>query len=343
MPTLRKRGDSWQAQIRRDGAKPISRSFRLKADALAWARQTEAEIERAGFSTDRRQLRALTVGDLLCRYLDTITPHKRSAPIETFRIGVILREKLAEVSLASLRPSHIAEHRDNRLRRVKPETVRKDLALLRHLFEIARREWGLPLADNPAAEVRKPQPPQARARRLDPGEQEKLQRALATCRNPCLRALMTLALETGMRRGELLAARWEHLDMERRTLLLPLTKNGHAREVPLSPIAVALLDQLRASGAEGGRILDTTASAVRQAWVRLTRRAKIANLHFHDLRHEAISRLFEKGLSIPEVAVVSGHRDFRMLQRYTHLRAEDIAAKLAGPTQPPPLRLVVSN
>ena len=132
-----------------------------------------------------------------------------------------------------------------------------------------------------------------------------------------------------MRRGEILNMRWCDLSVEKRTLHIPVTKNGHARTIPLSSGALAILRTLsdgRASGSE--HILPITQDAAKMAWKRLVKRAGLVNLRFHDMRHEAISRFFEKGLNVPEVALISGHRDPRMLFRYTHPRAEDIAAKL---------------
>jgi integrase len=128
-----------------------------------------------------------------------------------------------------------------------------------------------------------------------------------------------------MRRGEILAIKKEHIDCSKRTLLIPESKNGRARTIPLSVAAVELLS---AHTTNEGRLFTITANAFRLAWERVKRRAQIEGLHFHDLRHEAISRLFEKGLSVPEVALISGHRDLRMLLRYTHPMSEGILRKL---------------
>jgi len=136
---------------------------------------------------------------------------------------------------------------------------------------------------------------------------------------------MDIAIQTGMRRGELLKIKWQDLDLEERTLQLYDTKNGEDRKVPLTTAAASILAKWSSSSE---RIFPVTSVAVRQAWDRLVKRAGITNLHFHDLRHEGISRFFEMGLSVPEVALISGHKDPRMLFRYTHLRAEDIVRKL---------------
>jgi integrase len=138
--------------------------------------------------------------------------------------------------------------------------------------------------------------------------------------------MIILAIETGMRRGEILSLRWEHIDLDRRVAHLPMTKNGGSRDVPLSTRAAAMLVKLGAS--DRGPVFDVTAHAFEQAWRRLRHRAGLHDLRFHDMRHEAISRLFEKGFNAVEVAAVSGHADVHTLVRYTHLRAVDLVALL---------------
>jgi len=146
-------------------------------------------------------------------------------------------------------------------------------------------------------------------------------------RSPLLAPIIRFAIETGMRRGEIVNVRWEDIDFETSTLHIPITKNGHSRTIPLTEEAGGILKALPSADE---RVFPVSGNAIRLAWDRLKRRVGIEDLHFHDLRHEAISRFFEMGLSVPEVALISGHRDYRMLFRYTHLRAEDVAKKLAN-------------
>lgn len=326
MATIRKRGEKWQVQVRRKGQQPLSRSFQKKADAQTWARNTEADLDRQGLPPNTRQLKSTTVHDLIERYRDTMTVRKRGKVQETDRLNLMLRHRLAKATLAELSPSIFTKYRDERLTCCKPETVRRELSLLQHVFEIARREWGVPITVNPLANVKKPPADPPRERRLDGDELDRLIEACAKCRNKLIKPLILLAIETAMRRGELLNIRWQDIDFGRRTLHIPQTKNGHPRTIPLSPKALEILQQLH--GSNEPRVFPFSPNAVRLSWQRLTKRAGINNLHFHDLRHEAISRFFELGLSVPEVALISGHRDFRMLFRYTHLRAEDVATKL---------------
>ena len=156
-------------------------------------------------------------------------------------------------------------------------------------------------------------------------ELDRLLKGCGSSRVWWLEPLIILAIQTGMRRGELLGIQTADLDFEARTLHIPVTKNGHPRTIPLTEKASAVL---KASISDSDRIFPPSANAFRLAWERLKRRVGIEDLRFHDLRHEAISRFFEMGLSVPEVALISGHRDYRMLFRYTHLRAEDVVKKL---------------
>ena len=325
MATFRKRGNSWEAQVRRVGFPPVTKSFRNKKTAEAWARQIEQELERTGVLVDRRRLRAATLMDICVRYEGEVSVRKRARDREHYFLRSICRSPLATISLETLSAEHIAAYRDLRLRTLKPASVCRELALLRHVVEIARREWGYPLPSNPVKDVRLPRLPTHRTRRLENNELDRILAVAAQLRNNLAAPLITLAVETGMRRGELLDAKWSNLNEKDATLFLPTTKNGHSRHVPLSPLALAALNRLPRTC---DRIIPMTANAVRLMWERLLRRAEVHDLHFHDLRHEAISRFFEIGLSIAEVAAVSGHRDFRMLFRYTHPRPAHIARKL---------------
>jgi integrase len=328
MATIRKRGSSWQAQVRREGFPPLSKTFPSKADAAAWARDQERAIDRAELPTTARALKGLTVGDLLRRYSEAITPTKRGAEPEQYRIRTILRHDLAQVALNKLSPAAVAQYRDDRLKLVQPGTVRRELAIVQHCFEVAKKEWGLPIPANPVQQIAIPGAQKSRERRLEEGESNILASA-ALASAWYIHPLIALAIETGMRRGELLSIRWRDVDMTAPTIRILKTKNGHPRTIPLTPKAVEILASLER---KDERVLPVTPNAVRLAWERLRKRAGLEDLRLHDLRHEAVSRFFEYGLTVPEVALISGHRDPRMLSRYTHLRPEKVAEKLAKAT-----------
>ena len=324
MASIRKRGNKWQAQVRRGGARPVSRSFHQRADAERWARQVEAAIERGDHSA-LDQNRAKYVSCLLSKYASEVTPSKRGASEETYRINAMLRDRIAEIPLSRLRSQAIADYRDRRLASVSAPSVRRELVILRHVFEVSRREWNSGPRHNPVAEIRMPSHAKSREMRLLQAEYADLLRGADGVKAWWLKPIIQIAVETAMRRGEILNARWIDLNLNHRTLRIPLTKNGEAREIPLS---IAALNILKTIPQDGEFIFPVSANALQLAWQRLKKQQGMPNLRFHDLRHEAISRLFERGLSLPEVTLISGHKDPRMLMRYTHLRAEELAKKL---------------
>lgn len=328
----------WQARIRKRGWPPQTRTFDRKSEAAAWARQVEGEMER-GIFRDRIESERTTIADLIDRYVDEVAPLKRSTNQILSTVRHLSRE-LGCYSVAALRPKDVAEYRDRRLRAVGTDTVRKELGALKSILNVSARDWGLYLPfGNPVGSITSPSPGRSRDRRLFPGEEPRLL-AASRAYGGSIEPLIILALETAMRRGELAAMRWNHLDRQARVLLVPESKTGEPRRVPLSLRALAVLDALpcRIDGCVWG----IRADSITQAFDRSARRARagyeaefqepdsrmLTDLRFHDLRHEATSRLFEKGLNPMEVATITGHKSMQMLKRYTHLRAEDLVKKL---------------
>jgi integrase len=326
MATIRKRGSSWQVQVRRDGFPPLTKSFSTRADAAEWARDKERQIDRAELPTTIRDFKGMTVADLLRRYEQEVTPRKRGAKVEQSRLRQLLGNSISNASLHNLTGALVSHYRDDRLKVVKPASVRRELVVLRHVFEVARTEWGMPIRTNPVRQIKLPNDSKPRERRLEDGDDLRLADAISSNSAWYLRPLIALAIETGMRRGELLSIRWQDVDQTARTIRILKTKNGHPRTIPLTPKAVEILTSLER---KDERVFPVTPNALRLAWERLRRRAGLEDLRLHDLRHEAVSRFFEYGLTVPEVALISGHRDPRMLSRYTHLRPEKVAEKLA--------------
>lgn len=327
MATITKRGGGWFAQVRRKGNAAHYKTFQRKADAAAWARQQEGSMD-SGAMRGQLGLRGTTLRAVIGRYLVEITPTKRIEETERLRLGKLQRDPLCDLDLASLSPLAIAVYRDRRLTLAKPGTVRRELSLLHHLLDVARREWGYPLLQNPVGLVKPPSVNNARDRRLRPGELGKLEEALLKSRTDTLGPIVRFAIETALRRAEILSLRWDYVDFNGRTAHVPWSKTGKARTIPLTDGALAILRETLSTVSGEARVFPATAVALRLAWERLRRRAGLLDLRFHDLRHEAISRFCELGLSMPEVALISGHRDYRMLARYTHLRPTELALKL---------------
>lgn len=328
MASFRKRGSKWQAQVRRLGRKPVTRTFSSKRDAEAWARQTEAALERGNIPSPPRGRRSMLLKEALHRYCTEITPHKRGAEPEEYRIGKMMRQQIAEAAMHQITVGDVARYRDQRLGEVSTDSVRKELNLLRQIFDLAKTEWGQAGVENPVSQIKMPEAGIHRVRRLAEHEANALSTAMLKTRNHVAREVICFALLTGMRRSEILRAQWQHIDWARCTLLIPTSKNKHSRLVPLGEQAIALLRMIRTRKGDDELIFPISPNALRLAWERLRNRSGIKNLRFHDLRHEAISSFFEKGLSLPEVALISGHRDPRQLMRYTHLDAAKVARKL---------------
>jgi len=331
---------AWKAVIRRKGWPTVSKSFRTKRDAEDWSRRTEDEMIR-GVYIRRVPSESTTIASALDRYLKEITPSKRLSTqhSEKVRAGLV-QKRLGRYSLASLSPEIIAAFRDDRRAEGKSDsTVRLELALLGHLYTVAIKEWGLGLAYNPVASIRRPPPAAGRKRRLSRSEARRMLKACDAHSNPMLGWVVRIALYSCMRQGEILSLTREQVDLNRRIVRLSETKNGSERTVPLSRRAVKVFQQALAHPVqaadtnlifygEPGKDGKRRPYRINKVWSMALTRAGISDLHFHDLRHEAVSRLVERGLSDQEVAAISGHRSMQMLKRYTHLRAEDLVAKL---------------
>jgi len=245
------------------------------------------------------------------------------------RIDVLRRHELAYRTMIGLSQQDIASFRDERLQSVAPSTTVRELAILRHVLEVAIRDWGLPLAKNVVKLVRRPVIRNERSRRLTGDEEQRLLDACDTGKIPFLRTLLIVAIETGMRRGELLGLKWTDFSHNRRVLTLAMTKNGSGRDVPLSQRAFEALTEWKSrADVDQPLVFPLSAGSLEQVWRRLLIRADIKGLRFHDLRHEGVSRLFECGLNVIEVSSISGHRDIRILKRYTHLIADELVARL---------------
>ena len=340
MATIRKRGAKWQVQIRRVGVRPISRSFHVVKDAETWARQMELVADRRDLPPDPKVLQRITLGQLVERYLDTVSVRKRGHHVERVVLNAFLRHRICRKPLSEVGASDFATYRDERLKTITASTLKRQLAPLHNMFELARDEWGLPLRENPLRKVRLASCQIRRERRLKSGELDQLILAARACRNQLVMPIVLLAVETGMRRGEILSLKWENVDRKAAAILIPQSKNGHSRILPLTQVAAAVLDSVPA---RADRVFPLSSSAFRLAWDRLRARAGISDLHFHDLRHEAISRFFELGLSVPEVALLSGHRDARMLFRYTHPVRTQILQKLESNGGSAPLSCTLSR
>lgn len=334
MASIRRRGDRWQARVIRFGFPDQVKSFGMRVDAERWARAIEREMDQGAFVS--RQIADKTLlRDLMSRYAEEVSVGKRGGWTEQMRLKKMQRDPIAQMAMSNLRPSDIAAYRDRRLRTIKSSTCNRELQLIQALITHAMREWGVSLPANPVALVKKPAAGRGRCRVFENDEEQRLMAALdgdgytripRVKHNPWIKPIVLLALETACRRGELLSMRWEHVDLDRQLVKLPMTKNGDVRITPLSSRAVAVLRALPQS--QDGCVFPIVWTTLHQAFRKACLRAGLEDFHFHDLRHVATTRLAEHLPNVIELAAVTGHRSLSMLQRYYHTRPEVLAHKL---------------
>ena len=332
MASIRKHGDKWQARVQRKDQPSVAKSFSNKFDALKWARSVESQLDLGTLAPKQTMPRLMPTVE---RYVDEVTPLKKGKSQERYRANQFRKTKLADMQLDKITGKVVVQYRDARLKEVSPNTVRLELAFLSVVFEQCRKEWGLAVS-NPIRQIRMPKPGNPRQRRLEAGEEEALLQACKESGAHYLQTFVILAIETGMRFGELAGVAWVNVNLEKRTIYLPDTKNGSPRTVPLSTRALSAIQTQPRS--IGGKLFLAKSGSIRSAFLIALKKAQgsqpdskkfLRDLRFHDLRHEAVTRLFEKGLNPIEVGMVSGHKTLSMLQRYTHLRSEELVDKLA--------------
>ncbi|RMV53212.1 Integrase protein [Pseudomonas amygdali pv. lachrymans] len=324
MATIEQRPNgTWRTKIRKKGYPSLSASFDTKAEAQRWASEIEGDMSRKRF-VDTREAESTTLKQALDRYEREVSAQKKGARQEKTRIKTWAESKYGTKSMAEIRSSDLAEYRDARLAEgMSTNTVRLSLALISHLYTVAIKDWGIEGLSNPVTKLRMPKGSRERDRRPTAKELSAVLKA-ASAIHAEMPVIIELAIETAMRRGELMTLRREHI--RGKHVLLEDTKNGSRRLVPLSIRARALLDSLPAR-IDGG-VFSLSPHSVSQYFLKSCRAAKVIDLHFHDLRHEGTSRLFEKGFSIMEAASITGHKTMSMLKRYTHLCPDTLADKL---------------
>jgi integrase len=334
MATFQKRGKRWRAIVRKKGRSPITKSFSTKGIAQTWAKEVELAIERGAFQ-DPRQLNGKTVGDLIKRHRAEI-PEAGRTKAATFNM---LERELGDVTLAELDKKRILSF--CRYRKTEhgtgPATIAQDLIYLGGLLDTARAHWDIPVDREAVSDARamlRTQGLVGRSAERDrrPTEEE-LERLHAYWTKPSSRPqgapmweIVRFAIATAMRLSEITSIRWADLHEEDRTVVIrnrkhPSKKLGNDQVVPLLGEAWEIV-QAQARTAE--QIFPYNPRSLSTNFTRAIMRCGIDDLHFHDLRHHAICVLFENGYQIHEVALVSGHRDWTQLKRYTQLRVKDL-------------------
>lgn len=366
MATIREaKSGYWQAIIRRKGFPDQSKTFEVKKDAENWATIKESEMARGVF-VDRSEAESTTLKKALERYEAEVSVNKDGYEQEKYRIGTWKEHPLAKRSLASLRGSDFAKWRDERIKVASPSTLQKDVAIISHLFTIAKKEWGMEVI-NPISNIKIPTEDNSRERRLEVDEEKALVAQLTPTpgrgqtRSLVMIPLVQLAIETAARKSELLALAWVDVDLKGLSIRIRgkdrkigkghLKNKGKYRDVPMSPIAKQVLEDIKGDKVvKIGKVFDISDAVSGNAFTSAVARARaeheakckkngsaphstfMLDLKFHDLRHEATSRLAEI-FEIHELMKITDHRSTRMLSRYYHPRVQDLAKKMWAHTQ----------
>lgn len=344
MASYTKRESGWvQVKVRRKGWPDQSASFETKTEAQAWARQIEAGLDR-GVLLRTSAAEKLLFESLAVRFRKEFAPHHYRAAGWGHKLDHLVR-LLGKYSLAALSPEVVAGYRDARLQeadaryknkkvapRVSSATVKSELDVLSKVLDVGHKEFGVPLpAGNPVSSIRKPAGSKSRDYRLSENEWCSLIDACNRSLNRWLAAGVLLAVETATRQGELRALEWKNVDLRRRVAILRYfdgaSKLGEERAVPLSSAAIAALEALPRH--ISGRVIPLPKQTLYSAFKTACRRAGVPSYRWHDIRHEALSRLGDRGdFSVLDMSAVSGHKTLGMLKKYTHLNAEKLAARL---------------
>jgi len=325
MASIREKNGSYEVRVWLKG-RTISKTFPDIKSGKRWALSLETGL------VEPDPVKPLSGAQLTLilaakRYHDETKAQKKGVRQERERIVLLEREAWAQKMLDEVRADDLKAYRNARLAQGRSSsTVRLMLCMVSAVYRYAQEEWGYQ-GLNPCKAVKLPKPPAARHRRLGQGEEERLLAALSTCRNPMMVRAAILAIETGMRRSELLRLRWCDVDMARQLAFLPETKNGHVRWVPLSERALAQLQEPSPNPQDP--VVPISQSLLTQAFGHALKRAGIEDLRWHDLRHEALSRWAHKlNGDVFKLSLVSGHRTIQMAQRYVHPVASELMAAM---------------
>ena len=331
----------FRAMVRVKGHKTKTATFLKRTDALLWAQETESRLRQSKYFPDKLiELEKYTLGNLLDRYQSEVLPNKRAKG----QLGQLKwwKDQLGDRKLNSLSPALISGYKETLItepsertgRNKTPATVNRYLALISHVFTIAVKEWQW-MEINPVMQISKPKESRGRTRFLSDEEREKLLNACRSSESVFLFTIVTLALSTGMRKGEILGMKWENVDLNKKRITLVETKNGETRVVPLVGKAYELIRDLylNIKPLSNDRVFPSTNTptqfrSIRTAWETALKKCEIENFRFHDLRHSTASYLAMSGASLLEIADILGHKTLQMVKRYSHLSEDHKATVL---------------
>jgi len=332
MPTFEKRSGKLRVSVMIDGVRH-RKSFDNKADAQLWAKTVETDIAETAADTKHTPA---TFCDVLAQYETLVTSSRERPQNEILMIKRLKSEKWVNMRLSELTVGHLSAYKRVRLLTIKASSLHRYFDIIRSAAQLAQDEWDWNVDAEMFRKVKIRIPPASDVRRVTDDEIDQLLRASREyTRNTWLVPLIEFALLTGVRRQELVDLRWGDVDVERNIIHVRMTKTDYPRRIPLTTSIKAVLDKVvgRQHVLKGmpddAPVFNTTTEAIRCSFTRLKKRSGV-KFRFHDLRHEAISRLFEMGLNPVEVASISGHRTMKTLMRYSHADTQNLLTKMEG-------------
>ena len=316
MATIRRSGSGWQVLIRRKNyVGQRSRTFLSRDLAESWADAVEERTKKVFRDVP------ITLGEAINDYINGPLLLHRSAENEKYPLRVTAESWLGDIPLKNLQIKHFAVWRDERLLKVKPNTVMRELRILRVLLDWARDERGSDIKDNPARHLRVRGTGDSRAPFFTDEDEKRLLYELSQISNQNHLRLTKLALTTGFRRSELLRLSWKNLDLEKNKIYVQRKEcaaRGNSSSMRIVPLPSKAKMLLRSFESKEGKVLPLTKGSAINGFDKARKSAGLENLRFHDLRHIAISRMWSYGMNALEISACSGHRDIKMLMRYSH-------------------------
>ena len=312
----------------------LKKTFNTKKEAIAWGAIKDLELEQGKQSSGETSTFAELGWIYQRRY--SVLKAESTAKTETTIINKLSRQKWAKVPLHSLTADDLWEWREQRSKECSPNTLRREIAIMRSVIRKAA-DLGVHVDEALFLQIPKPKEVAREPKRITEADMQQLEMAAQANhkRNPYMKPLIRLAVETGMRRGELLNIAWSDVDLAKGFIRIPAVKakTNKDRNIPLTPKAKRIVADLAVDNDNQELVFDVTGNAVRCAFQHLRERAGMPHLHFHDFRHEAVSRFYDMGLTTPEVMAISGHRSVDMVERYSHASTTNLVAKLQGAAQ----------
>lgn len=337
MASVLQLGKMWRAQVRRKG-KSIAKTFTTKREAEVWSRATEAEVERGDF-TGHDALSKITLAQAIDRYINEVGALKTFGRSKVFSLK-LLKKELGNLTLDKITDTVVIDFaRKRHAGGAGAVTVTIDISYLGTFFNVAKKLWKLPIVTNPVTEAREMLEylnligrSRERDRRPTQEELDKICDYFLQKKRQIIPMwdIINFAVATAMRASEITSLRWDDLDLENRTIIIrnrkdPKNKIGNNQTVPLLKVGnldafEIVIRQLR----RAEQIFPYNSKSFSSLFPRACDDLNIVDLQFHDLRHEGVSRLFEAGYRIEQVALVSGHKNWKQLARYTQVKAKDL-------------------